>query len=734
MDPRSLPQNVLNTLNAPPPSQAAMDALGQGTAQPTANDSSQQPMQSPGQSTLANPAPVPVSGGASIMQQLKAKNSPALATLATGMDKAASANPAATAKPGGWARAVLSGAQAMFSGAQGVLTGLGDAAAVGTVPSGGGALEGIARTQAARGQRLQEQDKNKVLMAEANARMIHEQKLIHQLDEASIQSSVDVGTKAVDKLKNGPSPAAVIAEGLTSDELGQYLKNNKIDPTKETAYPTGRKQVGENKDGTPIYRTTYTAMGVPQDVTLDDKDQGLIDRLNKYSPPSQGKWKPGTTMSGSQFNWVMQAAADNEAATMARNKTLRDTEGTEQESIQKLEAVKFGPEWTNALANNGNDPLKAYDAMMSNPGLRAKYPNLDQDIRKAYPNMDKLEQEREKKKEVQGGLIAEVAKDPTKIEGKTSSVLAAAQTILNDPNASQEQKQQAKVVQTQAQNVRQLEVQLDGAKELEKANVKKSAADRSNPNGLTGQAFLATLPPGRRAALAAINDGSIAVNPSALERTDKGQAFMDDVYAAYPDFKAYKGETWPKSYGEYMGNGATAKAKINYNTALSHLKDLYDNSTFDGLYVVGSKAYEDRQAAFTLVVNEVGKAVKTGVITQGEGDDLKKSLNGWLPNTAKERVAHTASLLKNKIDEFQTAFQDAAPSEQIKVPRLISPQAQSAYDYINGGGKQAQSPAFKDNPSARPPGTTGVAPGPGGKLYYHDIKGKALGLAPQGQE
>src|SRR6202000_1342178 len=81
-------------------------------------------------------------------------------------------------------------ATAGLSALKGFGNALGDAGAVGTVPRGGGALTGITRTLGARQQRERQEvidqselNKNAVLTAEANTRMIHEQRLIHNLDE-----------------------------------------------------------------------------------------------------------------------------------------------------------------------------------------------------------------------------------------------------------------------------------------------------------------------------------------------------------------------------------------------------------------------------------------------------------------------------------------------------------------------------------------------------------------------
>jgi hypothetical protein len=585
--------------------------------------------------------------------------------------------------------------QRIAGAVEGIGASLGDAA-IGKVPEGAGALYGVTKALQNRSERLSREAAAKIQLGEANAHMLNEQRLTHKINEEAILGSITNGTQMVEKMKGAASPAPVLAEDKTGDELGQMMQEGKLDQTKHTQFPTGRRQVGE-ENGSPLYATTYTVLGVPPDVTLDPNvpaDKVILDRLNKYAPPGEGmKWGGGAKgtsgiqpLTGAQFNLISQNASTNEAAERARQQVLDDNEIADSKRGAAIEAIHSKPEIINALAHNGNDPFKALNALQQT----GKYPNVQQDMENYYGKDEwkLLNEKHQKEIGEQTGIVSEIAKDPTKIEGKTSSVMAAASAIFNDPNSSPSQKADAQKVYKQAQDTRALEVQLEGAKELQKNQIKKDAASRSNPSGLTGEAFIKTLPPGRAASLKAINDGSVAINPSALERSDKGQAFMDDIYAAYPDFQAYKGETWPKAFNEYMGSGATAKAKINYNTALSHLKDLYVNSTAEGLYNPTSKAFQDRKAAFDVVVNEVGKAVKSGVITQGEGEELKSSLNGWFPSTAKERAAHVGFLLKNKIDEFQTAFQDAAPSAQIKTPTLISPQAQAAYDFV----QQAQNP------------------------------------------
>ena len=241
----------------------------------------------------------------------------------------------------------------------------------------------------------------------------------------------------------------------------------------------------------------------------------------------------------------------------------------------------------------------------------------------------------------------------------------------------------------------------------------------------TGKDYLATLNPSRASVVQTFGEGRAQVNSRSFSNP-AGQSLLADITAAYPDYDQSKAITWDKTRNEYTGSGATAKKAVSYNTALEHMQDLYNNSTKEGLYLPGSKAYSDRSVALGYVSNEVGNAIKTGVMSKDEGEHILDSLKGWTPSTAKERVAETARLLYDKIEEYQTKFADAAPSSAVKVPTLISPKAQAAYNFVQGIN---QVPAVTT--PAAPAGATGKAYPKGqtsGPQYWHDANGKNLGL------
>jgi hypothetical protein len=227
-----------------------------------------------------------------------------------------------------------------------------------------------------------------------------------------------------------------------------------------------------------------------------------------------------------------------------------------------------------------------------------------------------------------------------------------------------------------------------------KINQEAKLTDILSPKGsegLNGEAYLATLPQNYRDAIQAVGEGRQTTSDRNLTTKD-GQPtpFAQALYRAYPDYQVQKGRTWQHTQNEYMGSGATAKKVVSYSTSMEHMQDLYDSTTKEGMFNPLSKDYQKRQAAIGFVKQEVGNAVKNGVMTESEGTEIQNGITGGLtPGLNRERVQETAKLLHDKVDEFQTKFQAGAPSSAVKVPTLMSPKAASAYDYVRSGGKVA---------------------------------------------
>lgn len=305
--------------------------------------------------------------------------------------------------PGAFLRATLSGGLAGLAAAAKaprqpgapILSGLGAGAEAGvqSVQATQAKQNALSQQDIANKQKQQqldlEQNRDKYLNAEANARMVHEQMLTHQAGEEAVNKSIDTGKSAVALLQGSPIPGVVVPgfEQATAQELNSAIQIHTkdpndphgLDPTAGSPYPTGRKVVGQNPDGTPQYATTYTFVKMPPEVTLDETNRKLLEGV-----PGYDKMAPGTKMSGAQFNSMYQESQDIKAATAARDKFISDVAGVEEASKLKLESVNLGSDWNNALANNGNDPFVALNAMQQDAAMKQKYPHLAQDVETAY--------------------------------------------------------------------------------------------------------------------------------------------------------------------------------------------------------------------------------------------------------------------------------------------------------------------------------------------------------------
>ena len=568
--------------------------------------------------------------------------------------------------------------------------------------NGGGAAQGFFAGVEGNLKATREQQKDRILMATSNAQMLHEQALTHKLGEDQINAATESGKQGLNLMMSAHVPGTLVAEGKTSDQIQQMIKNKQLDPTQQTVFLTGRIPVGRDANGEPIFRSTYSVVQPGGPVKFDAARNGEREFLNNYLHMDIAE---NQELPAVQVNHLWQQAQNAMASQAAVEQNLEQV-GLKRDAAQARQAAKeldTQDFWINALASNDAstpghpDPyrlIKTYRSLLGH-GVPKDMPNFSE-VFKNYvggeKNFDILEKDYDKAQQAArtaaSDIVDVVSKDPTKMEGKTSSIIPALDAIIKDPTKSQDEKNRAVLLKKQAESTRQMEIDLAGAKETNRDDAKRAAQQAANnPKNLTGTEFINSLPSGRRASLQAIYDGSIAVNPAALERTDKGQAFMDDIYAAYPDFQAYKGMEWPKAYADAMANGKVYQAKNVYNTALQHMVDLYNTSTYQGIMNPLSDDYRKRDSAKAFIVGELGKAVKGGVITQGESEDIEKKLSGWTPADGKTRAAEAVKLLKEKIDEYQRNFQDAAPSQQIKVPSLISQKGQAAYDYIINGGK-----------------------------------------------
>jgi hypothetical protein len=599
------------------------------------------------------------------------------------------------------------------SPAEGILAAIGDISAA---PGEGGFWGGFSRTAKATTERRREEMNDREHLATANAQMLHEQQLSHKLGEDQLAAATVSGKEGLNAIMTAERPGSLVAEGLTSDQVAAKIKQGEIDPTKQTVFLTGRIPVGKDANGQPLFRSTYTIVEPAGDIKLSDKQADFIKSETGREIPA------GTELPSVQFNSLWQQAQSAQTTNAARDLALakNSLEVHKAQVGKDAEGMARIPIVTNAINGHTASPedpyatVKAFDAIMNNPKL-LNDPSMPANFAEAYArwaggddtgaNFGKL---REKYAEAQaknadtvGTMINDYMEHPDKISGHTPAVIAAADAILKDPTkAGTKQYLDAQRLKDQAQATQKFELDQEGAKEITKDEAKLKAQQRAsavaNPQGLTGEAFIRTLPVGRAATLRAFGTGAMVVNPSALERTDKGQAFLDDIYTAYPDLDTSKAPAYAKMRTNFS-TGKEAQGINASNTVLHHLDRMNTNldtatagitgsmEQFIGTNEAGRRLADDSKA----VSGELGKLYSGGVVTEGEMRDWEEKLNpkgfGMTVNKLRTNVKEFAQLLGGKLEAFQDQWDDGVPSQYLSAPKsLASVDSQAAYKKITG--------------------------------------------------
>lgn len=160
-------------------------------------------------------------------------------------------------------------------------------------------------------------------------------------------------------------------------------------------------------------------------------------------------------------------------------------------------------------------------------------------------------------------------------------------------------------------------------------------------SGLTGDAFLASLPPGVQSQVKAMAAGDIAV-PSAGSRNTTAQMLRQAVMSYDPTFTdaRYKSK-------QSFKTGNDSQSVVQLATAMEHLDNLKKNSDSVGYAPLIDHGLTEESTRYgndaKLFTQEAGKLIKNGVITEGEYKDLKDGL-----------MSSRASIRSAAIDELKT--------------------------------------------------------------------------------
>lgn len=612
----------------------------------------------------------------------------------------------------------------LSSAAEGVEGALGDVAHA--HDTRGGWLSGMLNTMRARNARLEQKRKDDILLAKTQAETVALHRNIWQQDESVRQASYKANQTFVDQYKVNHD----VEENVTHDQLMKRAQTEKdflskyyVRATSEEPMLDANGEPVKDKDGNPVTHPMYSIIaratkdGQPDDKTVSAE---MSTDMQKYLGQSM---PVNTRLTGLQY-----AALDGQIGN-ARNATniLQMTNGKDlsPEQMKVLNPYLTDPTIQAAISHvpgSAYAGLKEYETNADRHILdlqqkaeqakqnkdQAAYDQIQSQISQIQEEKNKVSQftsqaitpkqieEYTKNQQQSLGGLSEFIKDPTKVQGHAESAMAMADDIIKRSNDPAEVAQ-AKRVRDMAQNVQKMERQNKIDTAVGEQTAKDAAAKiDNNPNGLTGEEFIKTLPVGRANMVRAIAQGRLPVNPAAFERSQAGKPnqLADDVFAAYPDFNATLGSQWPKSWDNFMVSGNDHKKVQAFNVALQHMKDLYTHTTGKAM-VPGTDDYQKRQVDINYVGREVGNAVAQGVLTQKEADEVLNSLDSVTavtPEMKRTRVKETAHLLDAKIQEVQREFDATSPSAGIKTPTLQSPAAKSSFDFVMRGGDQQQVP------------------------------------------
>jgi hypothetical protein len=308
--------------------------------------------------------------------------------------------------PGGWAKLIVANAvqgiaktgnappdgsfASKLSGAvHGVGASLGDAAAVGTVPAGGGALTGISRTLAARSERKSAEAKaadehaaSQALVAENQARTIQTMRNIYKQDAETQQASYGQGKTFVDNMRQNHQ----VEEGVSQADISKRLQDNPKFFETHYGIPTGSEPVFDNNgkpkldpNGNPVTSPIYSIV---------NREQMNPGQTIKVTPEAATQLKkagydvqPGQNLNVDQFQAMAVRATGINNAQSALEKA-NDNDLNEQQ-LRQVRADLSVPVVQDAIAKFPGRPLK---------GLTAYNANINQHIQQTQQKIAALQQ------------------------------------------------------------------------------------------------------------------------------------------------------------------------------------------------------------------------------------------------------------------------------------------------------------------------------------------------------
>lgn len=550
-----------------------------------------------------------------------------------------------------------------------------------------GVLQGAIATAGAMSDRQRQEQSDRVTMAHANSQMLHEQALTHKMGEDAIGESVKTGIQGRDAILNAHEGGELIADNKNSDEIKQMIDSKQLDPSKETVFLTGRVLTGKDQNGQPLYRSTYSVVRPHGDVEPSEQEAKFIkDNVGIDLKAENGQF---TKVPAVQYNQLWQqasTAAINKRAFQVKEAQDQKAIDEAQNSMGAKQLVK-STTLTNALnahttpSKDGvEDPfatVKTYDYFMNNPAARAQVEKETgaNNFSEAYieanggkQTFDKKIEEyakaQQKNDETIHGMLQKAKNDPKAIEGHTPAYEAAMKSIINAPkdapNVSDQDRKDAADVLSVVQDVKQNELGLEAKKEAVKNKAKEEEKGFvGDPNATTGEEFFKSLKPQEQDLVKQMGTGKMPIARIEYLASRKPE-LLEAVSRAYPGFDGAKISSYVSAYKDFT-SGKTAVALNSGGTGLLHLHELQQLNTAAS-HIPGTPAWNAYENKADTVSSELAKFYGDASIPAIAA--IKKTLMANLPGGREAAITTQAGSMGDKMDSFETTWNNAAPSKE----------------------------------------------------------------------
>lgn len=218
--------------------------------------------------------------------------------------------------------------------------------------------------------------------------------------------------------------------------------------------------------------------------------------------------------------------------------------------------------------------------------------------------------------------------------------------------------------------------------------------------GLTGEAYLKTIPKPQADQIKAIAEGRLPIPGGFALKTPYWQQMLTHVSQYDPSFDSVNYNARAKTRNDFT-SGKSAQNITSFNTAIGHLGEL--NHAIDALdnsdFTLANKATNatasvnaDRAAklstlktAVNAVADELSRAFKGAAGTLQEIDEWKKVFDQDASKPAQKAALKTAvNLLASRIDAIGEQYNKGMGTTSDPVT-LLNPKAQKLWKSLNGG-------------------------------------------------